>query len=97
MKKQTQFFHYFALLLIFLSASTGMKAQSTTSGLGAVGHNVLGFPAINWSGWDAATPIPFNIEHRGTRYINFITGGTQRMVMKGTLVPATAGFVGTLN
>jgi hypothetical protein len=76
---------FIAVMFIFIKK---VNAQSTT-----LGHFVPGFPAINWAGWDAVTPIPFNLEHRGTQDINFLTGGTQRMTVKGTGF-ANPGFVG---
>jgi hypothetical protein len=63
-----------------------------------VGH--LGVPGF-YCGWNAATGIPLNIQHRGTQDINFHTGGAgpafQRMTILGTASGPTAGFVGIGN
>ncbi len=67
-------------------------AQSTVTGP-VVGHIGVA-AAVDWCGWNAATPIPFNLEHRGTQNINFLTGGVQRMTIRGTAAGATTGFVG---
>jgi hypothetical protein len=80
------------LLIIFQQA----YSQSTINGFGPGGHSPLALPALYYCGWDASGPanaIPFNIEHRGTNNINFLTGGTQRMTILGT-ASATPGFVG---
>jgi hypothetical protein len=62
-------------------------AQSTFTGLGAAGHTGA-VAAADWCGWNGATPIPFNLQHRGTADINFFTGGNaaifQRATIKGT-------------
>lgn len=59
----------------------------------ATGHAGAGNPTW-WCGWDAATPFSFNLEHRGTADINFLTGGTQRMTIRGTGAGTGAGNVG---
>lgn len=70
------------IIFVLIIITPRVQFQSTT-----LGHFAPGFPAFNWCGWDAATPIPFNIEHRGTQDINFKNGafpGINRMVIKGT-------------
>jgi hypothetical protein len=62
------------LILSFLFSIEIGYSQSST-----IGHFVVGFPAVNWSGWDAATPIPFNLEHRGNQRINMLTNTSTRL------------------
>ncbi len=74
-------------------------SQSTISGGG--GHAAGAGPAaLFWCGWNAATTIPLNIQHRGTDNINFFTGGNapafQRMTILGTAA-ANPGFIGMAN
>jgi hypothetical protein len=79
------------LLTVFLFQN--VHSQSTTAGPGALGHTGAAV-GTDWCGWNAGVPIPFNLEHRGTLDMNFLTGGIQRMTVKGTAAGATIGFVG---
>ncbi len=82
------------MTLLFLHYLT--NAQSTQSGIGAIGHLNGGGVATYYVGWNAASTIPLNIEHRGnlaTQPINFLTNGIQRMTISNGTGP-TAGFVG---
>jgi hypothetical protein len=78
------------ILSILLAAALFQEAQAQSTSLGHFGL----FQATDWCGWNAATGIPFNLEHRGTQRINLLTGGVQRMTINGTASGATAGFVG---
>ncbi|HWY13354.1 MAG TPA: hypothetical protein VN026_18640, partial [Bacteroidia bacterium] len=90
MKKQTKLI---LITLIVTGSSQKLFQQSSINGLVA-GHAAAAGPVSSfWCGWDNLTTVPFNIEHRGTQDINFLTGGTQRMTIKGT-GSANPGFVG---
>jgi len=95
MKHSTKIF----LLCLAVCSQLTIHAQSTQFGIGGAGHmpGPGGVP-VRYLGWDASAPsnaIPLSIEHRGTNNINFLTGNTQRMTIRGTASGATAGFVGT--
>ncbi len=83
------------IALIIVSTHYYITAQSTTAGAGPIGHTGA-VAATDWCGWNAASPISFNLEHRGTQNINFLTGGVQRMTILGAAA-ANPGFVGIGN
>ena len=76
----------FAFYLLFSFGSA--YSQSST-----LGHFVPGFPLVNWCGWDAATRIPFSIEHRGNQRINFSTNGFNRMFIDNGAAGIAAGRI----
>ena len=82
-------FKAMAVIAAMLLFNFKLKAQVTHLG------NNLGIPA-DYIGWDAAQLFPLTIQHLGTaptQPINFLTGGTQRMIItNGTGL--TSGFVG---
>ncbi|MDZ4663797.1 MAG: hypothetical protein SGJ15_02870 [Bacteroidota bacterium] len=55
-------------------------SQSTSSGPGPFGHTgaVL---ANDWCDWNAASPIPFSLEHIGNQRMQFSTNGFMRMLL----------------
>ena len=64
-----------------------------------MGHNVVGFPLVNYCGWDVNTPIPLQIRNDGVQDIDFFTGfiggvPNQRMTIRGTVAGVNAGNVG---
>jgi hypothetical protein len=66
---------YLALLTLCFNGI--VNSQSTTFGLGPLGHS--GTAVItDYCGWDAATTIPFNLEHRGIAPITMRTNGFER-------------------
>lgn len=72
MKKQII---YLMLTTILLHGK--LISQSTTFGLGPLGH--LGTAVLtDYCGWDALTTIPFNLEHRGTAPITMRTNSFER-------------------
>lgn len=71
------FLKLFLSTLLMVSLIQKANSQSTTFGLGAFGHTGAAV-ATDWCGWQNNV-IPFNLEHRGTLDINFLTGGAQRM------------------
>lgn len=89
----------YLLLMLAVFGTYYSFSQSTQTGPGGAGHSPgFGGVPVRYVGWDASlasNAIPLSIEHRGTNNINFLTGGINRMVIRGTTVPATAGFVGT--
>lgn len=82
------------LIMVWLTKHT--FSQSTINGPGPAGHNAPALPALFYAGWDALTPIPFNLEHRGNQDINFLTNNVQRMTVKGSSF-VNPGFVGIGN
>ena len=88
------------LALVFLQNRT--NAQSTQTGLGALGHLNGGGVANYYVGWNAASTIPLSIEHRGNFPINFSTNNFQRMTINHLafgmpLVPFSAPPFNNLN
>ena|SRR5437868_4843575 len=81
------------ILVLSLLINGEFFSQATFAGPFAVGHTGA-VAATDWCGWSNLTPIPFNLEHRGTQNINFLTGGTHRMTIRGTATGTTQGFVG---
>ncbi len=85
MKKITYIF-----LLMLLNVKVYSQADVT---------NHVGSSGAFYLGWDnsaLSNALHLNIEHKGTRDINFLTGGTQRMTIQGTAA-ANPGFVGIGN
>lgn len=91
--------HFTKMMLLCLAVCSQLiiNAQSTQTGPGGAGHSPGGGgTVVRYCGWDAslaANAIPFNLEHRGTNNINFLTGNVQRMTILGT-ASANPGFVG---
>ena len=82
--------------LLFMFLYQEAYSQSTTVGPGPLGHTA-GPVLVNYCGWGnfpGNNAFPFDIEHRGTNNINFLTGGTQRMTILGTAAGTTQGYVG---
>jgi hypothetical protein len=74
MKKQPQFKKAIAIFILLIGI--GFKVKSQSSSLGHAGF----FPTTDWCGWNAATGIPFNIEHRSTtQRINMLTNTSTRL------------------
>ncbi|HAD33633.1 MAG TPA: hypothetical protein DCF44_03920 [Chitinophagaceae bacterium] len=79
------------VLAITLLISKGFAQATSLGHLGTV-------PAFDWCGWNALSPIPFTLEHRGNHHIRFRIGpfapNTSRMVIRGTNAGPFQGFVG---
>lgn len=87
MKKTKALCSKFICTVLVLYGSNHLHGQSSFNGhLGSV-------TATDWCGWNAASTIPFSIEHRGNQRINFSTNGFNRMFIDNGAVGITAGRI----
>lgn len=76
------------LVSFLLMESTRLISQSSFNG--HLGGNVT----TDWCGWNAASPIPFSLEHRGNQQMQFSTNGFRRLIIDGGPGNGNAGMNG---
>lgn len=79
MKQKIRKFAGIAVLVLLFQHSF---SQATSSGPGLLGHTGTAL-ATDWCGWNAASNIPFSLEHRGNQQMTFSTNGFMRMFIDG--------------